>query len=57
MISDEYKMPQFFDNRDLISPLGIKDTGDWSQDGQSLVIDTVSRQIFFGLTFGFQKLA
>ena len=42
MISDEYVMPEFSNERDLLSPLGIKDSGDWSQDGQSLTIDAVS---------------
>lgn len=42
MISDEYKMPQFIDERDLDLPLGLRDTGDWSQDGQSLIVDAVS---------------
>lgn len=42
MISDEYVMPEFSNERDLLNPLGIKDSGDWSQDGQSLTIDAVS---------------
>ena len=41
MISDEYKMPKFEKNRYLTKPFGIKNTGDWSQDGQSLIIDQV----------------
>lgn len=41
MISDEYKMPQFIDERDLDLPLGLRDTGDWSQDGQSLIVDAL----------------
>ena len=42
MISDEYVMPQFETERDLMRPLGAKESGDWSQDGQSLTIDAVS---------------
>jgi len=39
MIADEYKQPSFDSARNLNTPLGIKDSGDWSQDGQSLFID------------------
>jgi len=39
MIADEYKQPSFDSVRNLNTPLGIKDSGDWSQDGQSLFID------------------
>jgi len=41
MIADEYKQPSFDSARNLNTPLGIKDSGDWSQDGQSLFIDQV----------------
>jgi len=41
MISDEYKMPEFDEKRDLSNELGLRDSGDWSQDGQSLVIDAL----------------
>jgi hypothetical protein len=41
MIADEYKLPSFDSARNLNTPLGIKDSGDWSQDGQSLFIDQV----------------
>ena len=41
MIDVEYQMPDFDEERRLAHPLGIKDSGDWSQDGQSLYIDKV----------------
>ena len=43
MIDVQYQMPDFGAERRLAHPLGIKDTGDWSQDGQSLFVDGVSR--------------
>lgn len=41
MIDVQYQMPDFGAERRLAHPLGIKDSGDWSQDGQSFFIDKV----------------
>lgn len=43
MIDVQYQMPDFGAERRLAHPLGIKETGDWSQDGQSLFVDGVLR--------------
>ena len=45
MIDVEYQMPDFDEERRLAHPLGIKDSGDWSQDGQSLYIDKVKTHL------------
>ena len=42
MIDVQYQMPDFGAERRLAHPLGIKDSGDWSQDGQSIFIDKVT---------------
>lgn len=39
MIDVQYHMPNFNEKRLLQNPKGRKDSGDWSQDGQSLYID------------------
>lgn len=41
MIDVEYHMPDFQLNRTLSKSLGSHDSGDWSQDGQSLIVDTL----------------
>ena len=41
MIDVQYHMPNFNEKRRLSKPRGIKEMGDWSQDGQSLYIDKV----------------
>ena len=47
MIDVEYQMPDFDEERRLAHPLGIKDSGDWSQDGQSLYIDKVKDLVIY----------
>ena len=47
MIDVEYQMPDFDEERRLAHPLGIKDSGDWSQDGQSLYIDKVKNLVIY----------
>lgn len=49
MIDVQYQMPDYGEPRRLSHPLGIKDSGDWSQDGQSLFID----KLLAGKTRGF----
>lgn len=43
MIDVEYHMPDFSKNRSLNHLLGRDETGDWSQDGQSFIVDTVTK--------------
>ena len=49
MIDVQYHMPNFNQNRLLKNEKGSKDSGDWSQDGQSLYIDQVSQIVQFSL--------